>query len=63
MQQIKLQWQSRLKVGVQSLSYSVQVLHWKVHFLVKNQIPHTTVFPDLIELLVANGDTLLEKHL
>ena len=33
------------------------------NFLVKNQIPRTTVFPDLTELLVANGDTLLEKHL
>ena len=33
-----------------------------VYFLVKNQIPHTTVLPDLIELLVANGDTLLGKH-
>ena len=39
-------------------------LMWLVYFLVKNRIPHTTtVFPDLIELLVANGDTLLEKHL
>ena len=34
-----------------------------VYFLAKNRIPHTTVFPDLIELLVANGDTVLEKHL
>ena len=38
-------------------------LMWSVYFLVKNRIPHTTVFPDLIELLVANGNTLLEKHL
>ena len=38
-------------------------LMWSVYFLVKKRIPHTTVFPDLIELLVANGDTLLEKHL
>ena len=36
---------------------------WSVYFLVKNRIPHITVFLDLIELLVANGDTLLEKHL
>ena len=34
-----------------------------VYFLVKNRVPDTTVFTDLIELLVANGDTLLEKHL
>ena len=32
-------------------------------FSLKTRIPHTTVFPDLIELLVVNGDTLLEKHL
>ena len=34
-----------------------------VYFLVKNRIPHTTISLDLIEFLVANGDTLLEKHL
>ena len=36
---------------------------WSVYSLVKTRIRHTTVFPDLIELLVVNGDTLLEKHL
>ena len=34
-----------------------------VYSPVKNKIPHTTVSPDLIELLVANGGILLEKHL
>ena len=67
---------------VQSLSYSVKVLHGKLlhnnrevlgvakanvvslFSCKKNtRITHATVFPDLIELLVANGGTLLEKHL
>ena len=34
-----------------------------VYFLVKHRIPHTTVFQDFIELLVANGDEILTQHL
>ena len=34
-----------------------------VYFLVKHRIPHTTVFPDLIEFLVVNGDEVLGRHL
>ncbi len=34
-----------------------------VYFLAKNRIPHTTVFPNLIDLQVKNGDDLLEWHL
>ena len=33
------------------------------YFLVKNRIPHTTVYPQLIELQVANGDQILEQHI
>ena len=36
-------------------------LLWSVYFLVKNRILLTTVIPDLIDLLVANGDTMLEN--
>ena len=42
------------------------VLLWllrAVYFLVKHRIPHTTVYLDLIELLVANGDKILGQHL
>ena len=34
-----------------------------VYFLVKHRIPLTTVYPDLIEILVANGDKILGQHL
>ena len=34
-----------------------------VYFLVKHRIPHTTVFPDLLEFLVENGDGVLGRHL
>ena len=34
-----------------------------IYFLAKNKIPHTTVYPNLIALQVANGDGLLEEHL
>ncbi|KAI6649994.1 52 kDa repressor of the inhibitor of the protein kinase-like [Oopsacas minuta] len=34
-----------------------------IYFLAKNKIPHTTVYPNLIALQVANGDALLEEHL
>jgi len=34
-----------------------------VYFLAKNRIPHTTVYSHLIDLLVANGDKLLEQHM
>ncbi|KAI6654447.1 Zinc finger MYM-type protein 1-like [Oopsacas minuta] len=34
-----------------------------IYFLTKNKIPHTTVYPNLIALQVANGDALLEEHL
>ena len=34
-----------------------------VYFLVKNRIPHMTVYPNLIELHVANGDKLLQQHI
>ena len=33
------------------------------YFLVKNRIPHTTIYPHLIELQVANGDKVLQKHI
>lgn len=33
-----------------------------VYFLVKHRIAHTTVFPDLLELLVVNGDEVLGRH-
>ena len=34
-----------------------------IYFLAKNKIPHTTVYPNLIALQIANGDWLLEQHL
>ena len=34
-----------------------------VYFLVKNRIPHTTTFEDLLALQVDNGDQLLKKHI
>ena len=34
-----------------------------IYFLAKNKIAHTTVYPDLIALQVANGDELLEEHI
>ena len=34
-----------------------------VYFLAKNRIPHTTVFPNLLDLQVENGDSLLEWHM
>ena len=33
------------------------------YFLGKNRIPHTTIYPHLIELQVANGDKVLQKHI
>ena len=33
-----------------------------IYFLAKNRIPHTTVYPHLVALQVANGDELLEEH-
>ena len=33
------------------------------YFLAKNRIPHTTVYPHLVNLQVANGDNLLEQHM
>ena len=33
------------------------------NFLAKNRIPHTTVYPHLVNLQVANGDNLLEQHI
>ena len=33
------------------------------YFLAKNRIPHTTVYPHLVNLQVANGDNLLEQHI
>ena len=33
------------------------------YFLVKNRIAHTTIYPNFIELQVANGDQLLERHI
>ena len=33
------------------------------YFLVKNRIPHTTIYPHLIELQIANGDKVLQKHI
>lgn len=41
----------------------LQQLLISVYFLIKHRIPHTTVYPCLIELLVANGDKILEQHL
>ena len=34
-----------------------------VYFLVKSWIPHTTVYPHLIDLQVVNKDKLLEEHI
>lgn len=34
-----------------------------IYFLAKNKIAHTTVYPDLLALQVANGDRLLEEHI
>lgn len=34
-----------------------------VYFLVKHRIPHTMVYPNLLELLVANGDEVLGEHI
>ncbi len=34
-----------------------------VYFLVKNRIPHSTTYRQLVELQVANGDQLLEQHI
>jgi len=34
-----------------------------VYFMVKNRIPHCSVYPQLIELQIANGDKLLEHHI
>ena len=33
------------------------------NFLAKNKIPHTTVYPHLVNLQVANDDHLLEQHI
>ena len=63
---LELQCSSAAREATERLQKNREVLlklMWSVYFLVKNRIPHTTVFPNLIELLVANGDTLLEKHL
>ena len=34
-----------------------------IYFLAKNKIPHTTTYPNLIALQVANGDRLLEEYI
>ena len=34
-----------------------------VYFLVKHRIPHTTIYPNLIELLLANEDKILGQRL
>ena len=34
-----------------------------VYFLAKHCSPHTTIYPDLIELIVANGEEVLGQHL
>lgn len=34
-----------------------------VYFMIKNRIPHCSVYPHLIELQIANGDKLLEQHI
>ena len=33
------------------------------YFLVKNRIPHTTIYLHMIELQVTNGDKVLQKHI
>ena len=33
-----------------------------INFLVKNRIPHSTTYRELVELQVLNGNELLEKH-
>ena len=33
------------------------------YFLAKNRIPHTTVYRRLLDLQVANGDTVLDQHM
>ena len=34
-----------------------------VYFLARNRIPHSTIYGELIDLQVANGDQLLERHI
>ncbi len=41
----------------------IQKLLRAVYFLVKHRVPHTTLYQPLIELLVANGDSVLEQHI
>ena len=41
----------------------VRKLLRSIYFLAKHRIAHTTVYPHLVDLQVANGDTLLEQHI
>ena len=41
----------------------VLLLLRSAYFLAKNRIPHTTVYPHLVNLQVANGDNLLEQYI
>ncbi len=41
----------------------VQKLMRSVYFMVKNRIPHTTVYSNLIELQYENGDKILQQHI
>ena len=34
-----------------------------VYFLVQHRIPHTTIYQPLFQLLVVNGDSILEQHI
>ena len=34
-----------------------------IYFLIKNRIPHTTTYTQLVELQVANGDEALRRHI
>ncbi len=34
-----------------------------VYFLVKNRIPHSNTYSELVQLQIMNGDKLLEQHL
>ncbi len=34
-----------------------------VYFFAKNRIPHTTTYSALVDLQIANGDELLQRHI
>ena len=70
-QVVCLCWNSNVPVQLGNLQIERREIVWfwcgrllrAVYFLVKHRIPHTTVFPNLLELLVENGDGVLGRHL